>query len=200
MSSNFAAVFLFFIYPVCISSQTSGAEYLRLPDDAMVMMPARWYKADKLIFDKMKKQTTGSQSGLQYLLFPTDDIFKQHGYPFISIGFTFMGENVMRQADFREIVDEHKRMLSGMLEKEMNIIRPHQFDTMKFSDMVVDETRKIIIYRNEVGVPNYGQVDSYNALIVSKTGFVRFSLNSLKADMDKYRPAFNVLIKTYTSR
>ena len=187
-----------FLLKVCIIySQTNNPTYLPLPDNINIILPARWYTADESLVQQMKNQTTGSSSGLLYLLFPTKIESQHKGYPFISIGFTYQGSTIMNGYTFRDFVKNNKELLSGILKTKLNELVPQQFDDITFSDILVDESKKMVIFTTEAGVPNYGQVVSYQAMVKSKTGIIRISLASLKKDIDKYLPAFKIIVKSF---
>jgi len=180
-------------------SQISKPIILSLPDDTQVTLPMRWFLADESLVNQMKKQTTGSSSGLLHLLFPSNIISQQKGYPFISIGYSYIGSKEMNNYSFSKFVDVQKKLLSGTLKQQLEVIVPHQFDELALSDLYVDENKQMIIYSSEFGVPNYGLVVGYTAVIKCKKGLLRISLASLKNDLHKYLPAFKILTKTVTS-
>ena len=178
-------------------SQVNNITYLSLPDNRSITLPARWYTADESLVEQMKNQTTGSSSGLLYLLFPTKIESLHKGYPFITLGFTYQGSTIMNGYTFRDFVKNNKDLLSGILKTKLNELVPQQFDDITFSDIIVDESKKMVIFNIESGVPNYGQIVGYHATVKSKTGIIRISLASLKKDIDKYLPAFKIIVKSF---
>lgn len=198
VSIKYIFVCLFFSSQSIVISQIKNASYLSLPDNTRIIIPARWYLADESLVKEMKQQTTGTTSSLIHLLFPSNLISQQKGYPFISIGFAYIGYKEMNSFTFRRFVDEQKRLLSGALETQLNEIVPQQFDELYTSELYVDEKQQMVIYSHESGVPNYGQVTGYHAIIKSKTGLIRISLSSLKSDLEKYLPAFKIITKSFT--
>jgi hypothetical protein len=198
MKSYKFIIFPIFLFGYCFAfSQVNNIAYLSLPDNRSISIPARWYTADESKVQQMKNQTTGSSSGLLYMLFPTKIQSLQKGYPFITIGFTYQGSQIMNNYTFREYVKIQKEQLSGLLKTKLNEIVPQQFDDITFSDIIVDENKKMVIFTTEAGVPNYGQVVSYQGMVKSKTGIIRISFASLKKDINKYLPAFKIIVKSF---
>jgi hypothetical protein len=184
--------------PTTMMGQLNKPTIISLPDKAQITLPMRWYVADESLVREMKQQTTGSLSGLLHLLFPSNDMSEQKGYPFISIGYSYIDADAMKSFSFSRFVAEQKKLLSGALKTQLEEIAPHQFDELKTSELYVDDSKQIIIFSHESGVPNYGQVVGYTAIVKSKTGLIRINLASLKNDIDKYLPAFRIIIKSFT--
>ncbi len=53
----------------------------------------------------------------------------------------------MNSYTFRDFVKSNEELLSGILKTKLNELVPQQFDDITFSDILVDESKKLVLQK-----------------------------------------------------
>ena len=171
--------------------------FLNITNTISCKIPFGWSTADKEVLDAMNEMKSNhglEKSSLKYLLYPTENI-GEYGYPFISIGYENIGLDILENISFEELVQEFSRQFKIGI-SNMEPTMGEYFDEIKINSLYGDKSNKQILLKTQTGIPNEGQIVSYMAIRIVKSGLIRVALSSQYDIQDKVLPAYKIVLKT----
>lgn len=200
---SFARIISIFISIISIFNGNlySQNNTLRISNEVSCKIPYGWSKADNEVLEAMEsmKRSNGiNDSSLKYLLYPTEKI-GIYGYPLISIGYQDLGINLLDHMTFEKYVEDFSKQLNTTVIPTIENNLDIYFDRMKLNSIYSDKAQKQVIFKIQTGVVNEGQIITYTAIRIVRTGLVRVSLSVQDELEEQATPAFNIVLKTLSS-
>lgn len=164
-------------------------------------VPINWIVAghDAIdIMNEMKRKAGIEKSSLKYVLY-SEDLTDETGYPFIQIGYENLGFDGAEVLGFDNAVNQLKLDIQNKVLPSAEIKFGEYFDKISVNSYLVDKSRRMVILKFQTGIPNIGQIVSYNCFIYCKRGIARVGLNALINLEAQALPAFNIVLKTFSN-
>ncbi len=163
-------------------------------------VPINWIVAGQDAIDmmnEMKRKAGIEKSSLKYVLY-SEDITDETGYPFIQIGYENLDFDGAEVLGFDNAVNQLQLDIQNKVLPSAEIKFGEYFDKISVNSYLVDKSRRMVVFKIQTGIPNIGQIVSYNCFIYCKRGIARVGLNALINTEAKALPAFNIVIKTFS--
>lgn len=155
-----------------------------IADGVSFTVPEGWSVASDDVRAEMeahKKKFGATSSSLKYLLYPTANI-NTYGYPFISIGFEYLGINMKNDENFIEYSEIAKKNYKPLM-TSFKTSMPDKLSQLENLAFYSDIEKREILWKFSNQIEGYGDITSIAWFSMSESGIIRIFVNVPSKDM-----------------